>query len=56
MSDDIVTRLCMFSLDDGADELNNLLTDAAGEIERLRSLNTALAACLEGMKKEVNSE
>lgn len=36
MSDDIVTRLRMFSLDDGTDALNKLLAESADEIERLR--------------------
>jgi hypothetical protein len=31
---DLVTRLCTFSLDDGTDALNKLLTEAATEIER----------------------
>ena len=37
MSDDIVTRLRMFSLDDGTDALNKLLAESADEIERLRA-------------------
>lgn len=36
MADNIVTRLQMFSLDDGTDALNKLLTEATDEIERLR--------------------
>lgn len=36
VSDDIVTRLQMFSLDDGTDALNKLLAESADEIERLR--------------------
>lgn len=36
MSDDIPTRLRMFSLDDGTDALNKLLAEAADDIERLR--------------------
>lgn len=36
MTADIVTRLQMFSLDDGTDALNNLLAEAADEIQRLR--------------------
>lgn len=36
MSDDIVTRLQMFSLDDGTDALNKLLAESADEIERLQ--------------------
>lgn len=35
---DIVIRLCTFSLDDGTDALNKLLTEAATEIKRLRVL------------------
>ena len=35
---DLVTRLCTFSLDDGTDALNKLLTEAATEIKRLRVL------------------
>lgn len=38
MNDDIVTRLRMFSLDDGTNALNQLLGDAADEIERLRKM------------------
>ena len=34
--DDLVTRLCTFSLDDGTDSLNKLLREAAAEIELLR--------------------
>ena len=37
-STDLVTRLCTFSLDDGTEALNKLLTEAATEIERLRVL------------------
>ena len=36
MADDIVTRLQMFSLDDGTDALNKLLAEAADEIDHLR--------------------
>lgn len=39
MSDDIVTQLVMFSLDDGTDALNKLLVEAVNEIERLRKVN-----------------
>lgn len=38
MSDDIVTRLQMFSLDDGTDALNKLLAEAADEIERWQDI------------------
>lgn len=38
MSGDIVTRLQMFSLDDGTDALNKLLAESADEIKRLRTL------------------
>lgn len=48
MSDDIVTRLQMFSLDDGTDELNKLLSEAANEIERLGELADNLARHLQG--------
>ena len=34
--DDLVTRLCTFSLDDGTDSLNKLLTEAAIEIDQLQ--------------------
>ncbi len=63
MSDDIVTRLRKVapqakaqdpqSLDPYWWSLEGLVLASADEIEHLRSLNTALAACLEGMKKEV---
>lgn len=43
MTDDIVTRLQMFSLDDGTDALNKLLAEAADEIERLRRMLSELA-------------
>lgn len=42
MTDDIVTRLQMFSLDDGTEALNKLLAEAADEIEYLRD---ALIEC-----------
>ena len=62
MSDDIVTRLRQeVAKAEVAGvlpswELAKCAWQAADEIERLRSLNSALAACLEGMKKEVNNE
>ena len=34
--DDLVTRLCTFSLDDGTEALNKLLTEAAIEIDQLK--------------------
>ena len=34
--DDLVTRLCTFSLDDGTEALNKLLTEAAIDIEQLQ--------------------
>lgn len=34
--DDLVTRLCTFSLDDGTEALTKLLTEAAIEIEQLQ--------------------
>lgn len=54
MSDDIVTRLRKHHEWFGTGgQPTSVWEDAADEIELLRSLNSALAACLEGMKKEV---
>jgi len=54
MSDDIVTRLRKHHEWFGSGgQPTSVWEDAADAIELLRSLNSALAACLEGMKKEV---
>ena len=54
MSEDIVTRLQKHHEWFGSGgQPTSVWEDAAAEIERLRSLNAALASCLEGMKKEV---
>ena len=52
MTDDIVTRLRMFSLDDGTDALNKLLGEAANEIERLRKALQDTFIEMEQLQKE----
>ena len=50
MSIDIMTRLRMFSLDDGTDALNILLAECIDEIKYLRTENDKASAFWKGLK------